>query len=135
MADAKSDRRVPREVPEEAPAEMLAVVQEVPKAEPQPEAKAEPELPTVEQCFARSVVEMPPETATRPGIERRMARAAHEAAATFHGWREHEHHEAAPIRMSFDDYRAALAAADKCSEPHKQALSPHHPIFGRKADR
>jgi hypothetical protein len=35
----------------------------------------------------------------------------HAAAASLHGWAEHEHHEAKPLRLSPDDYKAALLAA------------------------
>lgn len=35
----------------------------------------------------------------------------HNAAAALHGWAEHEHHEAAPIALSLDDYKLALLAA------------------------
>lgn len=35
----------------------------------------------------------------------------HAAAAALHGWAEHEHHEAKPIQLSADDYKAALLAA------------------------
>jgi hypothetical protein len=37
----------------------------------------------------------------------------HNAAAALHGWAEHEHHEAKPLEMSADDYKAALLAASK----------------------
>lgn len=35
----------------------------------------------------------------------------HAAAAALHGWAEHEHHEAAPIRLKVGDYKLALLAA------------------------
>lgn len=35
----------------------------------------------------------------------------HNAAAALHGWLEHEHHEAKPIELSAEDYKAALLAA------------------------
>lgn len=35
----------------------------------------------------------------------------HNAAAALHGWAEHEHHEAKPMHLSAEDYRAALLAA------------------------
>lgn len=38
----------------------------------------------------------------------------HNSAAALHGWAEHEHHEAKPIELSVEAYRAALLAA---SEP------------------
>lgn len=37
----------------------------------------------------------------------------HNAAAALHGWAEHEHHEAKPLGLSLDDYKAALLAASK----------------------
>jgi hypothetical protein len=79
----------------------------------------------------------------------------HAAAEALHGWKQHEHHEAKPILLSLDDYKAALIAASKPVtrlvdksgklsepidsheaakkglptvtdyEPHKPALSPH----------
>lgn len=35
----------------------------------------------------------------------------HAAAEALHGWREHEHHEGAPIQLTADEYTAALKAA------------------------
>jgi hypothetical protein len=35
----------------------------------------------------------------------------HNAAAALHGWNEHEHHEAEPLKLSLDDYKKALLAA------------------------
>ncbi len=35
----------------------------------------------------------------------------HAAAAALHGWKEHEHHEGKPIRLSTEAYKAALHAA------------------------
>lgn len=35
----------------------------------------------------------------------------HAAAEALHGWREHEHHEGEPIRLTREEYEAALKAA------------------------
>lgn len=45
----------------------------------------------------------------------------HAAAEALHGWKQHEHHEAKPIALSFDDYKAALLAA---SHPVTRRLDP-----------
>lgn len=37
----------------------------------------------------------------------------HAAAEALHGWKQHEHHESAPILLSRKDYEAALLAASK----------------------
>jgi len=52
----------------------------------------------------------------------------HEAAATIHGWREHEAAFARPIRLTGEEYAAALEAAKRPNEfgeyaPHEPALS------------
>lgn len=54
----------------------------------------------------------------------------HEAASVEHGWKLHEHHEGAPIRLTREDYEAALKAVtpEKGNPvPHHGALSPHKP--------
>jgi hypothetical protein len=45
----------------------------------------------------------------------------HAAAEALHGWKQHEHHEAKPILLSFDDYKAALLAA---SHPITRRIDP-----------
>lgn len=45
----------------------------------------------------------------------------HAAAEALHGWKQHEHHEAKPILLSLDDYKAALFAA---SHPITRRLDP-----------
>jgi hypothetical protein len=52
----------------------------------------------------------------------------HAAAEALHGWKNHEHHEQAPILLSFDDYKAALIAA---SAPVTRRLDPktHEPML------
>jgi len=80
----------------------------------------------------------------------------HAAAAALHGWAQHAHHEAEPIKLSRKDYESALKAASypvtrvlkdgkfvgeivdsheaaakgiptfTDYEPHKPALSPHY---------
>jgi hypothetical protein len=56
----------------------------------------------------------------------------HEAAATIHGWREHEHAFARAIRLTGEDYEAALEAAKRPNDrgeyvPHEPALSDAKP--------
>lgn len=36
----------------------------------------------------------------------------HAAAAQLHGWHDHAHHEGAPIRLTKDEYEAALKASE-----------------------
>jgi hypothetical protein len=57
----------------------------------------------------------------------------HRTAETLHGWRDHEYHAGAPIRITRQAYLAALdaiTAPDKLGiyTPHAAALSPHAPI-------
>lgn len=53
-------------------------------------------------------------------------RASHHAcAAQLHGWREHEHHQGEPIRLTEAAYREALAAGAQCAAPSPNAVSPH----------
>lgn len=55
----------------------------------------------------------------------------HSAAATLHGWQQHEHHTGSPMRLSRADYEAAITAALQPDltvadyVPHAAALSPH----------
>ncbi len=56
----------------------------------------------------------------------------HAAAAALHGWAEHAHHAGAPMRLSAEDYFAALVAASEPDtqgnyRPHPGALSRHAP--------
>lgn len=81
-----------------------------------------------------------------PGMSRQMGSMAHEVASVLHGWKEHEHHENAPILLTKEQYLAALEAAmpkdveevrevdgkdvkvvklGGNAEPHKAALSEH----------
>lgn len=50
----------------------------------------------------------------------------HNCARIVHGWMEHEHHEGAPLLMTEDVYREALAAGQSSTlTPSPNALSPH----------
>lgn len=59
----------------------------------------------------------------------------HEAASQLHGWKQHEHDAGEPLRMTRDDYEAALKAASEPVtrngrtdyEPHRAALSQYAP--------
>jgi len=43
-----------------------------------------------------------------------------------HGWREHAHHEGAPIQLTEHDYDAAIRAASSTPpKPHHAARSKH----------
>ncbi len=55
----------------------------------------------------------------------------HDAAAALHGWAQHEHHEGSPIRISRDDYQAALKAA---SAPVTRALDKNGKPTGAPID-
>jgi hypothetical protein len=57
---------------------------------------------------------------------------AHEIASVLHGWPSHAHHANEPIKLSREDYEAALKAAfpqEGNPKPHRGALSKHHPAF------
>lgn len=54
----------------------------------------------------------------------------HESAAMEHGWAQHAHHTGEPIKLTREDYEAALKAVtpEKGNPvPHAAALSPHKP--------
>lgn len=57
--------------------------------------------------------------------------AAHQAAATLHGWPRHSHHANRQMQLTLADYRKALAAASTTpdgyltSVPHAPAFSPY----------
>lgn len=59
--------------------------------------------------------------------------ALHAAAAALHGWLDHRHHAGEPMRLTDDEYKAALKAATRPPrgknklEPHRPALSEHCP--------
>lgn len=62
------------------------------------------------------------------GMSRLMGSVEHEVASVLHGWREHEHHAGEPIKLTKEDYLAALAAAMPTEGnpiPHPAAVSPH----------
>ncbi len=52
--------------------------------------------------------------------------AEHQGAAMLHGWAEHGHHAGAPIRLTLEDYKAALKAINNSpAKPHPAALSEY----------
>jgi len=56
----------------------------------------------------------------------RFATWEHNVALTMHGWREHAHHEGAPIQLTEHDYDAAIRAASSTPpKPHHAARSKH----------
>lgn len=55
----------------------------------------------------------------------------HAAAEALHGWKQHAHHEAAPIRLSRNDYDNALRAA---SHPVTRAVDKDGKAFGDPID-
>jgi len=66
----------------------------------------------------------------------------HAAAEALHGWKQHEHHEAKPILLSFDDYKSALLAASapvtrrldtKTGEPMKDGDKLRDPVNSHEA--
>lgn len=87
-----------------------------------------------------NVVEIPLEMSVggKGGLVHRFPGMYHAAAAALHGWREHEHHEGAPMQLSRADYLAAVDAAkappkgERSYRPHGPALSPHAPYAKRK---
>jgi hypothetical protein len=55
------------------------------------------------------------------------------AAAVLHGWTTHKLHTATPLRISTDDFKAALKASHEADEsgnykPHSPACSPYCPF-------
>jgi hypothetical protein len=63
----------------------------------------------------------------------------HAAASALHGWAAHAYHQGEPLKLSKEDYEAALQAATTLKEqdgrptylPHPAALSPHLPQAAR----
>jgi hypothetical protein len=47
----------------------------------------------------------------------------HNVAAFLHGWTQHEYHSGEPLKLSEDDYLAALKAAETGIEPHAGAVA------------
>jgi hypothetical protein len=94
---------------------------------PREHAKARDLVKAVKQTVAISVGAPAGSAPPRPGtVDRYNWR--HAAAASLHGWSQHEHHAGKPIQLSDADYEAALEAASAPKgvsyEPHKPALSP-----------
>ncbi len=60
------------------------------------------------------------------------ASARHRAASTLHGWADHAHHAGKPMKLTREDYLAALDAAQKTdkhgkAQPHAPAVSEYSP--------
>lgn len=70
-------------------------------------------------------------TFVRQNPKATIPNAAHAAAAAIHGWKDHAHHTGEAMRLSLEDYEAALQAAAEPPEgkrhlvPHAAALSPY----------
>lgn len=101
---------------DETPAETPKKAQKRPEAEAKLVAQSRPSRLTVEDLRA---LHKPPDW-------------LHAAAATLHGWAEHAHAFARPIRLTGEDYEDALDAAARPNdrgeyEPHAPALSEAKP--------
>jgi len=114
-----------------------APVSEPPPAPAKPKPKKAGRLP-VDVLAVRSgrVVEL---GNLASGRKVRRGDAAHQAAATLHGWRDHVAATGEQLSMTAEDYEAAVKAASappqgkQALEPHKPALSPHSRLFPRGA--
>lgn len=104
-----------------------------------PETK--PELAKVERKSPRDWalelgnLKLRPLPAETPNALTECYTAPHASAVVLHGWRQHQHHEGAPMLLTREDYLAALDATQVAHEatpdepnayrPHLPALSHH----------
>lgn len=90
-----------------APAALVASPE--PIAKPVDDGKASPEEHAKALGGAKTVTRAARVNSEPASFE--LYHPFHNGAEALHGWREHAHHEGAPIRLSVDDYKAALKAA------------------------
>ena len=102
----------------EGPAVPVAAKPETKPENPKPQKMAGPVRKTPGQWFIASVQ-------GKRSIDAMHMGAAYGAAVTMHGWREHAYHAGREIRLTEQDYQAALKAAGAGTASHAPALSPH----------